>query len=109
MNCELESFGPCEGGLQRHHIIPRAALMKNKGAKHYVEKTHPEVLMADVCVRHHESAQTKRNKARLIRGKCTLFGTSYVSDVLEQLRSMFKGPRPELRLEAILYSGNKGS
>ncbi len=105
MQCELEPFGPCEGGLQRHHIIPRAALMKAKAAKKYVEKTHPEVLMANVCVRHHESAQTKRNKGRLIRGKCTLFGTEYVTEVLDELRALFKGPRPELRLEAILHSG----
>ena len=103
MNCELEPG--CEGGLQHHHIIPRAALMKNKGAKRYVEKTHPEILMAWVCARHHENAQTKRNKAFLMSKKCTLFGTEYVSGVLEQLRSMFKGSRPELRLEAILHSG----
>ena len=38
-------------------------------------------------------------------GKCTTFGTSYVSEVLEELRSMFKGSRPELGLEAILPGG----
>ncbi|KKN21769.1 hypothetical protein LCGC14_0921950 [marine sediment metagenome] len=105
MNCELEPFGPCEGGLQRHHIIPRAALMKNKGAKRYVEQSHPEVLMADVCAKHHENAQTKYNKALLIWGKCVTYGAEYVGGVLEDLQAEFKGPRPELGLEAILHSG----
>jgi hypothetical protein len=108
MNCELEPFGGCEGRLHRHHIVPKSQLPKG-GIREFAEKTHPEVLMSYVCAAHHDKlggiAHTKWAKAFLVYGKCTTFGTSYVSDVLEQLRSMFKGPRPELGLEAILHSG----
>ena len=111
MNCELEPFGGCEGRLHHHHVVPKAALPKSNDIRDFAEKTHPEVLMSWVCAAHHDKlggiAHTKQGKAFLIYGKCTIFGTSYVSDVLEQLRSMFKGPRPELRLEAILQGGRR--
>ncbi len=107
MNCELESFGGCEGRLHHHHIVPKSQLPK--GIRDFADKTHPEVLKAWICATHHDKysgiAHTKQAKAFLIREKCTLFGRSYVRDVLTDLRGMFKGPRPELSLEAILHSG----
>ncbi len=106
MNCELEPG--CEGRLHHHHIVPKAQLPKG-AIRDFADKTHPEVLKAWVCAAHHDKysgiAHTKQAKAFLMSKKCTLFGTEYVSGVLEQLRSMFKGPRPELRLEAILAGG----
>ena len=107
MNCELEPG--CEGRLHHHHIVPKAQLPKSNGIRGFADKTHPEVLKAWVCAKHHDKysgiAHTKKAKALLMSKKCTLFGTEYVSGVLEELRSMFKGPRPELGLEAILHSG----
>ena len=109
MNCELEPFGGCEGTLQHHHIIPKAALQKADAAKKFVEK-EDAVLMAWVCARHHDKlsgfAHTKQGKAFLVYGKCTLLSTEYVAGVIDDLRGMFKGPRPELGLEAILHSGS---
>ena len=107
MNCELEPFGRCEGRLHHHHIIPKSQLPKSNGARQYVEETHPEVLMAWVCAKHHDKlniAHTKQGKAFLIYGKCVRIDTGYVRDVLADLQGKFEGPRPELGLEAILHS-----
>ncbi len=74
-----------------------------------MDNTHPEVLKAWVCAAHHDKysgiAHTKWAKAFLVYGKCTLLSTEYVAGVIDDLRGMFKGPRPELGLEAILHSG----
>ena len=107
MNCELEPFGGCEGRLHHHHIVPKSQLPR--GIRDFADKTHPEVLKAWICAHHHDKysgiAHTKQAKAFLMDEKRVLFGTEYVSEILEELRGKFKGSRPELRLEAILAAG----
>ena len=100
--CELRHLGGCGGPLEGAHIINRSALRNVRGALAYVEKNR-EILIALICHTHNTGRDhdTKENTAYLLRKRCSVFGSEYVSQVLEGLRLLSKSRPPEWRLSAL--------
>ena len=102
----LNGYGPCGGGMDRHHIVSRNMLKGNKSARKFVDGFEPaHVFIADVCNYH--NAQTKaadlpEARRLLLQNRVALYGYDYMSDVWKDLASLFKAFPPEWELHRLL-------
>lgn len=106
--CELAHLGGCGGPLEDAHIVNKSRLRNVDGALKYCDD-HKEVLIGVVCHSHNtgRTHDEKRYRAYLLQKRVDLFGTEYVSGVLEGLRALFKDEATDLRLEALLSHGDE--
>jgi hypothetical protein len=112
VTCELHgfalehSYGPCGGGMDRHHIISRQLMRGCKDARKFVDKFEPdEVFFAPICNYH--NAQTKiadlpEARAFMLQKRVDLFGMEYMQEVWTDFLSKFKAEHPDLRLSVLL-------
>lgn len=101
--CELAGYRiDCAGGIQNHHLINRSALQKAKAAKKYCEKEHPEIFIRKICAAHNTTRIADARWARriLLRQSTELFGSEYVTEVVDAVP--WKVKRPELSYRGIM-------
>jgi nitrate reductase alpha subunit len=80
--------------LQRHHVLDRSLLKRNKKAIFLVERTYRKIFIQWVCAGHNCSkyADTQRGRAWLL----ARFPGPVVREALEEIQACYKGGYPKL-------------
>ena len=91
-----QRFGwpPCDGPLQRHHVLNKTFLSGNRRARRLVEGKYRRMLMRWVCRRHNTEryADSKAGR-RFLLGQ---FPRDEVEKALEEIEGCFKTTFPNL-------------
>ena len=105
--CELadwegvHKWGPCGGGMDKHHIISRQLLRGNSKGRSLVDGVYKDLFQADVCNNH--NAQRKcadLPEARLFLLRKRLDEHPELMEVaLKEVAATFKSPPPYLNLD----------
>lgn len=105
--CELREWaadngwGPCGGGLDKHHIISRQLLRGNSEGRKLVEDVYGELFFADVCNAHNATtkcADLPEARVYLLRKRAEEH-PELMEVALKEVAATFKAPPPYLRLE----------
>ena len=94
----------CSEGFNWHHLVNRTKLLGNSKARHFAEKTHPEIFLVRVCGFSNRSrlADEPEAQAILLQSKVEDFGIAYVSSVWTEFRELWTDFPPEFELTEIL-------
>jgi hypothetical protein len=105
MSCFLEGYDhSCNWPIFQHHHMVNKSVLRNAEARRYAEKVRPDIFIARLCQNANFTrlADTKGARAFMWQKKVDRFGYEEVDGALEALRSCFKTPMLELRLDALL-------
>ena len=112
--CELRhlalehEYGPCGGKLNRHHIVSKGNLTKNKAGRYLVDKTYkfdeeeepyPGMFLAWVCSHHDDQtrfAHTPVARDFLLQKRYNAYGQRFL-DAVEELALTCTSPLDYLR------------
>lgn len=99
----------CGPSTHGHHIVNKSKLPNDYAIRKFVEKTHRELFIVDVCDTANVGrlADSKEAQARLLRRQLRLFTAEYVRSVWGELDSLYRErlgvPLPhDLTIEGIL-------